>query len=183
MSIDTNDTGFGRAKKALGQHFLHERGVIDRIVHAIDPKPGERIVEIGPGQGALTFPLLRAHRTLTVIEFDRDLIAPLTAAAGPISFVALAAPQIGRRITGAAGVPLLPAALTLHHEHGLDLLDVLRPLTQGPAALLGLDAGELAQGAPAALKDGIAALNARDITVEEIAHESATDRPAYYVAA
>ena len=84
MSIDTTDTGFGRAKKALGQHFLHERGVIDRIVHAIDPKPGERIVEIGPGQGALTFPLLRAHGALTVIEFDRDLIAPLTAAAAPI---------------------------------------------------------------------------------------------------
>ena len=84
MSIDTTDTGFGRAKKALGQHFLHERGVIDRIVHAIDPKPGERIVEIGPGQGALTFPLLRAHGALTVIEFDRDLIAPLTAAAEPL---------------------------------------------------------------------------------------------------
>ena len=81
MSIDTTDTGFGRAKKALGQHFLHERSVIDRIVHAIDPKPGERIVEIGPGQGALTFPLLRAHGALTVIEFDRDLIAPLTEAA------------------------------------------------------------------------------------------------------
>ena len=46
---------------------------------------------------------------------------------------------------------LLPAALTLHHEDGLDLLDVLRPLTQGPAALLGLDAGALAAGAPADL--------------------------------
>nr|WP_243733055.1 16S rRNA (adenine(1518)-N(6)/adenine(1519)-N(6))-dimethyltransferase RsmA [Luteimonas yindakuii] len=84
MSIDTTDTGFGRAKKALGQHFLHERGIIDRIVHAIDPRPGQRIVEIGPGQGALTFPLLRAHGALTVIEFDRDLIAPLTAAAAPL---------------------------------------------------------------------------------------------------
>ena len=53
---------------------------------------------------------------------------------------------------GAIGLEtLLPAALTLHHEDGLDLLDVLRPLTQGPAALLGLDAGLLAKGAPADL--------------------------------
>ena len=53
---------------------------------------------------------------------------------------------------GAVGLEtLLPAALSLHHEHGLDLLDVLRPLTQGPAALLGLEAGALTVGAPADL--------------------------------
>ena len=64
-------------KKQLGQHFLSDRGVIEHIVLAIDPKPGERIVEIGPGQGAITFPLLRRQGELTVIEFDRDLITPL----------------------------------------------------------------------------------------------------------
>lgn len=69
------------AKKHLGQHFLHERGIIDKIVRAVDPQPGDRLVEIGPGQGAITFPLLDRHGALTVIEFDRDLIAPLTAAA------------------------------------------------------------------------------------------------------
>jgi 16S rRNA (adenine1518-N6/adenine1519-N6)-dimethyltransferase len=69
------------AKKHLGQNFLHERGVIDRIVQAIDPRPGDRIVEIGPGQGALTFPLLRRRGEVTAIEFDRDLHAPLQAAA------------------------------------------------------------------------------------------------------
>ena len=68
-------------KKHLGQNFLHERTVIDRIVQAVNPKPGERLVEIGPGQGAITFPLLDRHGQLTVIEFDRDLIAPLTDAA------------------------------------------------------------------------------------------------------
>src|SRR5690606_16139032 len=68
-------------KKALGQHFLHERGVVAKILLAIDPQPGERIVEIGPGQGALTFPLLERHGELTAIEFDRDLLAPLTEAA------------------------------------------------------------------------------------------------------
>ena len=69
------------AKKSLGQHFLHERGVVDKLVMAIDPRPGDRIVEIGPGQGALTFPLLDRHGALTAIEFDRDLLEPLTAAA------------------------------------------------------------------------------------------------------
>jgi 16S rRNA (adenine1518-N6/adenine1519-N6)-dimethyltransferase len=69
------------AKKALGQHFLHERSVVERILLAIDPQPGERIVEIGPGQGALTFPLLQRHGELTAIEFDRDLLAPLAGAA------------------------------------------------------------------------------------------------------
>jgi 16S rRNA (adenine1518-N6/adenine1519-N6)-dimethyltransferase len=64
-------------KKSLGQHFLHERGVIDKIVLAVDPQPGDRLFEIGPGQGAITFPLLRRHGALTVIEFDRDLITPL----------------------------------------------------------------------------------------------------------
>jgi len=69
------------AKKHLGQNFLHEKGVIDKIVQAVDPRPGDRIVEIGPGQGALTFPMLRRHGELTAIEFDRDLHAPLQAAA------------------------------------------------------------------------------------------------------
>jgi 16S rRNA (adenine1518-N6/adenine1519-N6)-dimethyltransferase len=64
-------------KKNLGQHFLHERGVIEKIVLAVDPQPGDRLFEIGPGQGAITFPLLRRHGALTVIEFDRDLITPL----------------------------------------------------------------------------------------------------------
>lgn len=76
------DPGFRPgAKKHLGQNFLHEQGVIDKIVQAIDPRPGDALVEIGPGQGALTFPLLRRHGALTAIEFDRDLHAPLLAAA------------------------------------------------------------------------------------------------------
>ena len=70
-----------RHKKSLGQHFLADSAVVERIIRAIDPQPGEQLVEIGPGAGALTFPLLRRHGRLTVIEFDRDLIAPLRAAA------------------------------------------------------------------------------------------------------
>ncbi len=79
---DAGAPGFtAGAKKHLGQNFLHERGIIDKIVLAVNPQPGDRLVEIGPGQGALTFPLLRKHGALTAIEFDRDLIAPLRAAA------------------------------------------------------------------------------------------------------
>ena len=78
----TNSDGFAaQAKKHLGQNFLHERTIIDRIVQAVNPRPGDRLVEIGPGQGAITFPLLDRHGELTVIEFDRDLIFPLTEAA------------------------------------------------------------------------------------------------------
>ena len=77
-----DNAGFARdAKKHLGQNFLHDRGVIDRIVLAVNPQPGDRIVEIGPGQGALTLPLLDRHGALTAIEFDRDLLQPLAAAA------------------------------------------------------------------------------------------------------
>jgi len=64
-------------KKSLGQHFLTDRSYIDKIVMAVNPQPGDRLVEIGPGQGAITFPLLRKHGELTAVEFDRDLITPL----------------------------------------------------------------------------------------------------------
>ena len=71
------------AKKHFGQHFLVSDGIIDRIIRAIDPRPGQHVVEIGPGQGAITLPLLRALGALTVIELDRDLVAPLAHAAAP----------------------------------------------------------------------------------------------------
>jgi 16S rRNA (adenine1518-N6/adenine1519-N6)-dimethyltransferase len=62
------------ARKRFGQHFLHDPGVLGRIVAAIDPQPGERLVEIGPGRGALTLPLLDRCRRLEVIEIDLDLV-------------------------------------------------------------------------------------------------------------
>lgn len=69
-----------RHKKQFGQHFLRDAGVVERIVLAVDPRPGDHVVEIGPGGGALTFPMLRRHGSLTAIEFDRDLLEPLTRA-------------------------------------------------------------------------------------------------------
>ncbi|HRQ63246.1 MAG TPA: 16S rRNA (adenine(1518)-N(6)/adenine(1519)-N(6))-dimethyltransferase RsmA [Xanthomonadaceae bacterium] len=68
-------------KKRFGQHFLHDPGTLRRIVQALAPRHGQRIVEIGPGQGALTLPLLDACGELTAIELDRDLIEPLEARA------------------------------------------------------------------------------------------------------
>jgi 16S rRNA (adenine1518-N6/adenine1519-N6)-dimethyltransferase len=64
-------------RKRFGQHFLHDPAVIRRIIAAVAPRPGERMVEIGPGRGALTRPLLEQLGQLDVIEIDRDLGAAL----------------------------------------------------------------------------------------------------------
>ncbi|MDR6234787.1 16S rRNA (adenine(1518)-N(6)/adenine(1519)-N(6))-dimethyltransferase RsmA [Pseudomonas oryzihabitans] len=63
-----------RARKRFGQNFLHDAGVIHRILRAIHARPGERLLEIGPGQGALTEGLLSSGAHLDVIELDQDLI-------------------------------------------------------------------------------------------------------------
>ncbi len=64
-------------RKRFGQHFLHDPGVLHSIVAAIAPLPGQPLVEIGPGEGALTNPLLAAGAAMHVIELDRDLAARL----------------------------------------------------------------------------------------------------------
>lgn len=66
-----------QARKRFGQHFLADSAIIDAIVSAIDPRPGQALVEIGPGLGAMTLPLLARCERLTVIELDRDLAARL----------------------------------------------------------------------------------------------------------
>lgn len=68
-----------RPRKRFGQHFLRDSGVVERIVAAIRPLPGDRLVEIGPGLGALTRPLLDAAGELDAVELDRDLLEPLRA--------------------------------------------------------------------------------------------------------
>ena len=66
-----------RPRKRFGQHFLHDPGVVRKIVEAIAPAPDDIVVEIGPGQGVLTFPLAERVKRLEVIEIDRDLAAAL----------------------------------------------------------------------------------------------------------
>ena len=67
------------ARKRFGQNFLVDRHYIERIIAAVDPAPDDNVVEIGPGLGALTRPLLDRVKRLAVIEIDRDLAARLTA--------------------------------------------------------------------------------------------------------
>lgn len=62
-------------KKSLGQHFLNRQTVIQRILRALDPKPEDRVLEIGPGRGALTLPLAERVGRLLLVEKDRDLAA------------------------------------------------------------------------------------------------------------
>lgn len=66
-----------RARKRFGQNFLADRSVVQRIVDAIAPRPGQVIVEIGPGQSALTGPLAVSGAELHLLEIDRDLAAAL----------------------------------------------------------------------------------------------------------
>ena len=77
-----------RPKKSFGQHFLHDRRYVDSIVAAIRPREEDFMVEIGPGEGALTLPLLAAAGKLTAIELDTDLIPGLQARAGTVGALA-----------------------------------------------------------------------------------------------
>lgn len=63
-----------KARKRFGQNFLHDHGVIRRIVACIGPKKGQRVVEIGPGKGALTEGIISVTERMDVVELDRDLI-------------------------------------------------------------------------------------------------------------
>jgi 16S rRNA (adenine1518-N6/adenine1519-N6)-dimethyltransferase len=96
-----------QTRKRFGQHFLHDQGVVRRIVDAVSPAAGERVVEVGPGRGALTWNLLERARTLEAIEIDRDLAQLL------------------------AADPRAKNGLTLHIENVLDT-DFIRMRGDGP---------------------------------------------------
>jgi 16S rRNA (adenine1518-N6/adenine1519-N6)-dimethyltransferase len=66
-----------RPSKRFGQHFLHDRNIIAKIISAFDPRQDETVVEIGPGTGALTATLVERAAKVIAIEFDRKLIEPL----------------------------------------------------------------------------------------------------------
>lgn len=72
----------GRARKSLGQHFLHDPAVIDKLIDAIGPEPRDLMVEIGPGRGALTLPLLARLERLHAVEIDARLAEAIAAEAG-----------------------------------------------------------------------------------------------------
>ncbi len=70
-------------RKRFGQHFLRDQAVVARIMESVAPAPGDNLIEIGPGRGALTRPLLERARRLAVIEIDRDLARGLEAWSAP----------------------------------------------------------------------------------------------------
>ena len=141
------------ARKRFGQHFLADDAVVEAIVDAIDPRPGEALVEIGPGLGALTGPLLARVRTLTVIELDRDLAARLRNRPGltvieadalAVDFAALAAgpPTSALRVVG--NLPynistpilfhLLAAAGCVHDQHFMLQKEVVERMAAEPGS-------------------------------------------------
>lgn len=67
-----------RPRKRFGQNFLHDPYIIQSIVNAINPRPGELVIEIGPGQGAITFPVLQRVGKMSAVELDRDLVELLS---------------------------------------------------------------------------------------------------------
>jgi 16S rRNA (adenine1518-N6/adenine1519-N6)-dimethyltransferase len=137
-------------RKRFGQHFLTDTAVLDAIVREIDPRPGQAVVEIGPGLGALTRPLLQRCERLTVIELDRDLAARLRsnatlevieADALTIDFAALAARR-GARLRVVGNLPynistpilfhLLEAAAHIEDQHFMLQKEVVRRMAAGP---------------------------------------------------
>ncbi|NIM69249.1 MAG: 16S rRNA (adenine(1518)-N(6)/adenine(1519)-N(6))-dimethyltransferase RsmA [Xanthomonadales bacterium] len=93
-----------RPRRRFSQNFLVDHAVIDRMVAAIDPQPGQLFIEIGPGRGALTLPVLAAGAQLCAIEIDRDLAAALertAAAAGRLQVVC--ADALGEDFAARAG--------------------------------------------------------------------------------
>ncbi|MEO3690191.1 16S rRNA (adenine(1518)-N(6)/adenine(1519)-N(6))-dimethyltransferase RsmA [Roseateles paludis] len=118
-------------RKRFGQHFLTDGAVIDAIIDCIDPQPGETVVEIGPGLGAMTLPLLARHKPLTVIELDRDLAARLRARGDveviesdvlKVDFLALSAAK-GARLRVVGNLPYNISTPILFHL--LDAVDVV----------------------------------------------------------
>jgi 16S rRNA (adenine1518-N6/adenine1519-N6)-dimethyltransferase len=146
-------------RKRFGQHFLADESVIGRIVAAIDPRPGDALIEIGPGLGALTGPLARRlGSTLTVVELDRDLAQRLRRQPGldvieadvlDVDFAQLAAAR-GARLRIAGNLPynisspilfhLLPAADHVIDQHFMLQKEVVGRMAAAPG---GKDYGRL----------------------------------------
>lgn len=146
------------ARKRFGQHFLVDHGLIHAIVRAIDPRPGEALVEIGPGLGALTQPVLERCGALTVIELDRDLAARWRQRQGvtviesdvlKVDFGALGA-RFGRPLRVIGNLPynistpilfhLLAAAPQVLDQHFMLQKEVVERMAAGPG---GKDYGRL----------------------------------------
>jgi 16S rRNA (adenine1518-N6/adenine1519-N6)-dimethyltransferase len=140
------------ARKRFGQHFLADEAIVDAIVEAVDPRPGDTLVEIGPGLGALTAPLLARARRLVAIELDRDLAARLRGRAGleliegdalAVDYVGLAQ-RLGAPLRIVGNLPynistpilfrLLDAADRVRDQHAMLQREVVERMVAEPAS-------------------------------------------------
>ena len=140
------------ARKRFGQHFLADDSVIDAIVRTIDPLPGQALIEIGPGLGAMTRPLRERCDALTVIELDRDLAARLRREAGltvieadvlKVDFAALAT-AAGQRLRVVGNLPynistpilfhLLASAAVVQDQHFMLQKEVVQRMAASPGS-------------------------------------------------
>ena len=138
------------ARKRFGQHFLVDGALIEAIVRSIDPRPGQALVEIGPGLGALTQPVLERCGALTVVELDRDLAARWRARPGirviegdilAVDFEPLAR-EAGQRLRMIGNLPynistpilfhLLPVAERVRDQHFMLQREVVQRMAAGP---------------------------------------------------
>ena len=139
-------------RKRFGQHFLADPAIIDAIVRAIDPRPGQAMVEIGPGLAALTQPLVERLGRLTVIELDRDLAARLRAHPQleviesdvlKVDFVQLQQAQAATKLRVCGNLPynisspilfhLLPFAAHIEDQHFMLQKEVIDRMVAPPA--------------------------------------------------
>ncbi len=120
-------------RKRFGQHFLSDRGIIEDIVQAINPQPGQVMVEIGPGLAALTQPLVERLGRLIVIELDRDLAARLRSHAQlevieadvlKVDFAQVAQTQAASKLRVVGNLPYNISTPILFHL--LDCVDVIK---------------------------------------------------------
>jgi 16S rRNA (adenine1518-N6/adenine1519-N6)-dimethyltransferase len=150
--VSSGHGGGHTARKRFGQHFLVDGAVIDDIVRAIAPQAGDALVEIGPGLGALTKPLLARCQPLTVIELDRDLASRLRRQAGlqvveadalKVDFSALAS-TLGGPLRVVGNLPynisspilfhLLAAADSVLDQHFMLQKEVVDRMAAGPGS-------------------------------------------------
>ncbi|MFM2404484.1 MAG: hypothetical protein RL223_2364 [Pseudomonadota bacterium] len=153
--------GGHQARKRFGQHFLTDEAIIGGIVRAVGPRPGDALVEIGPGLGAITQPLLERTGGLTVVEIDRDLAERWRARQGvtvvesdvlKVDFGALAdePARAGRPLRLVGNLPynistpilfhLLPWAHRVQDQHFMLQKEVIDRMAAGPG---GKDYGRL----------------------------------------
>jgi 16S rRNA (adenine1518-N6/adenine1519-N6)-dimethyltransferase len=139
-------------RKRFGQHFLADQGIIDAIVQAIDPKPGDAMVEIGPGLAALTQPLVERLGALTVIELDRDLalrlrshpqLTVIESDVLKVNFEAIAATNANRKVRVVGNLPynistpilfhLLPYVQVIEDQHFMLQKEVIDRMVAAPS--------------------------------------------------